>query len=208
MGSIYKVECLVNHKVYIGLTNISIQQRWTGHIGASFNPNHSDYDFSFHRAIRKYGIDNFIIEEIDQGKGEVLKEKEKYWIQVYDSYNSGYNETLGGDGQCKYDYDIIVDFYLSHHNSVTLTCQEFNIYDQVVYSALQSHNINYKALPKNKPRQSHNKKILLVEKNIIFNSMKEIDDYFGKMVHPNIRRCLNGGTKKAYGYHWKEIDDE
>ena len=36
--------------------------------------------------------------------------------------------------------------------------------------------------------------------------MKEIDDYFGKVVHPNIRRCLNGITKKAYGYKWEEID--
>ena len=24
----------------------------------------------------------------------------------------------------------------------------------------------------------------------------------------NIRRCLNGITKKAYGYTWKEIDEE
>ena len=31
--------------------------------------------------------------------------------------------------------------------------------------------------------------------------------YFGKTVHPNIRRCLNGITKKAYGYRWMEIED-
>lgn len=37
--------------------------------------------------------------------------------------------------------------------------------------------------------------------------MKEIDEYFGKQVHGNIRRCLNGITEKAYGYHWKEIDN-
>ena len=37
--------------------------------------------------------------------------------------------------------------------------------------------------------------------------MKEINDFFGKDVHGNIRRCLNGTTKKAYGYHWKEIKE-
>lgn len=37
--------------------------------------------------------------------------------------------------------------------------------------------------------------------------MTEIDKYFGKTVHPNIRRCLNGITKKAYGYSWREIED-
>lgn len=34
----------------------------------------------------------------------------------------------------------------------------------------------------------------------------DIDDYFGKVAHSNIRRCLKGVTKKAYGFTWKEID--
>lgn len=207
MGFIYKVTCKINNKKYIGLTNISINNRWSGHIGAAYNPNHPDYDFAFHRAIRKYGVDNFIIEEIDRGVGEELKEKEKYWIKYYNSYQEGYNETLGGDGQCKYDYEEIVDYYLENNNSLTKTCQYFNVYDQVVYSALKSQNVDYKKLSKPKERRKYAKKILLVEENIIFNSMKEIDDYFGKVAHPNIRRCLNGVTKKAYGYTWKEIDE-
>lgn len=35
--------------------------------------------------------------------------------------------------------------------------------------------------------------------------MNEIDKYFNKIVHSNIRRCLNGTTKKACGYTWKEV---
>jgi len=70
---------------------------------------------------------------------------------------------------------------------------------------LQSKDIDYKNLKNTKPKTIHNKKILLVEKNIIFNNMAEIDKYFNKQVHGNIRRCLNGTTKKAYGYTWKEI---
>ena len=37
--------------------------------------------------------------------------------------------------------------------------------------------------------------------------MKDIDNYFNKIVHPNIRRCLNGITKKAYGYTWRELEE-
>lgn len=37
--------------------------------------------------------------------------------------------------------------------------------------------------------------------------MSEIDKYFNKQVHGNIRRCLDGITKKAYGYHWKIIKE-
>ena len=138
----------------------------------------------------------------------MLLEREKYWIKYYDSYNNGYNATLGGDGQLKYNYDDIVNYYLTHNFSVIKTCQYFHIYDQVVYSALKSKNIDYKNLKNYSSKQKYNKKILLVEKNMIFNSMKEIDEYFNKTVHQNIRRCLNGITKKAYGYTWKEIDEE
>lgn len=51
-------------------------------------------DTHFARAIRKYGKDNFIIEEIDSAKTQnELNEKEQYWIQYYNSVNDGYNET-------------------------------------------------------------------------------------------------------------------
>lgn len=38
--------------------------------------------------------------------------------------------------------------------------------------------------------------------------MTEIDNFLGKRAHGNIRRALNGITKKAYGYTWKEIEDD
>ena len=51
-------------------------------------------DTHFARAIRKYGKDNFIIEEIDSAfSQEELNQKEQYWIQYYNSIKEGYNET-------------------------------------------------------------------------------------------------------------------
>lgn len=208
MGYIYMVTCKINNKKYIGKTESEVAYRWKQHCRDSFLESHGDYNFPFHRAIRKYGIENFIVKCIDKSEDkEELKEKEKYWIQHYDTFNNGYNATLGGDGQTKYNYDEIVNYYLSNNFSITETCKHFQIYDQVVYCALKSKNINYKVLSNTKEKKSPTKKrILLVEKNIIFNNMAEINRYFGKVVHPNIRRCLNGITKKAYGFTWKEID--
>ena len=211
MGYIYKITCKDTKKIYIGKTESTVQGRWKEHCRAAFLESHGDYNFPFHRAIRKYGINNFTIETIDiSSDPEELKEKEKYWINFYNSYYDGYNATLGGDGNCKYDYEEIVNYYLNHGNSITLTCQHFNIYDQVVYTALKSKNINYKNLPKQQCFNKRRKrtKILCIELNIIFNSMSEINKYFNKSVHPNIRRCLNGTTKKAYGYTWKEVIDD
>lgn len=210
MGYIYKITNLINKHNYIGQTSISIEERFKQHCYNSFNhkKGKDEYDYPLHRAIRKYGVDNFEISLIEECNDDLLNEKEIYYIKKYHGYDDGYNATLGGDGNKRYNYDKIVEFFLNHDNSLIETCKYFNIYDQVVYSALKSKNIDYKILTSNKPKQKYNKKIRLVETGQIFNSMSEIDKFFNKQVHGNIRRCLNGITEKAYGYHWEEIDNE
>lgn len=209
MKEIYKATCKTTRQIYIGKTEISTQQRWKQHCTTANLPSHGDYNFPFHRAIRKYGKEDFILEIIDTAdSSEELNEKEKYWINYYDSYNNGYNASLGGDGHLKYNYDDIVNFYLQNGNSLVKTCQHFKIYDQVIYTALKSKNIDYKNLKSlSSPRRYINKKIYCVELDKTFDTMKEINKFFNKDVHGNIRRCLNGVTKKAYGYHWKEIEE-
>jgi len=49
-----------------------------------------------YKAFNKYGIENFTFEEIEQVDNSILDEREKYWIEYYDSYFNGYNSTLGG----------------------------------------------------------------------------------------------------------------
>lgn len=54
-----------------------------------------------HKAMRKYGFDNFICEVIEECHSlDNLYSREKYWIGYYDSTNNktGYNISLGGDG--------------------------------------------------------------------------------------------------------------
>lgn len=211
MGYIYKITNKINNTIYIGQTRNSIHRRWLDHCKSAFNQKDKDYNQPLHSALRKYGKDNFIIEQIEECPNETLNNKEIYWISYYNSYYNGYNASLGGDGHTKYNYDDIVNYYLQNNYSLLKTCQYFSIYDQVVYTALRSKGIDYKALTetiKNKNRIKYNNYILLVEKNLVFKTMKDIDIYFQKTAHPNIRRCLNGITKKAYNYHWKEISKE
>ena len=208
MGYIYKITNKQNGNIYIGQTRIDVIGRWKTHCNISYNQNSEEYHFALHKAIRKYGVEGFSVDTIEECPDDKLNERERFWIAYYDSYNNGYNESLGGDGHSKYNYDDIVNYYLSHNFSLKDTCAHFQIYDQVVYSALKNKNINYKNLPRKREGiKKVGKKILLVEKNIVFNNMAEIDKYFGKKAHPNIRRCLNGVTKKAYGYTWKELDE-
>ena len=87
---IYKVTNKINGKVYID-QSVDIGRRWHQHITA-------EDDIYFHKAIQKYGIENFEWEVIEQCKKKDLDEREIYWIEYYDSFNKGYNRTKGGDG--------------------------------------------------------------------------------------------------------------
>ena len=87
---IYKVTNKINGKVYIG-QSVDIGRRWREHMTAKD-------DIYFHKAIQKYGVDNFIWEVIEKCKKSELDEREIYWIEYYDSFNKGYNCTKGGDG--------------------------------------------------------------------------------------------------------------
>lgn len=89
---IYKVLNKINGKVYIGQTTQNLKTRWSQH-----KYNSKNGSCKINRAIRKYGIENFEIQEIDNGNCiEELNKKEEFYIKKYDSINYGYNIRSGG----------------------------------------------------------------------------------------------------------------
>lgn len=110
MPYIYKITNNINGKIYIGKTNFTIEKRWKEHC--------SDYKREtfqkrpLYLAMKKYGIENFSIEEIEQIETpELAVEREKYWIEYFGSFKNGYNVTIGGDGKTYIDYDLVVTTY-------------------------------------------------------------------------------------------------
>lgn len=101
MIGIYKIENMLNHHVYIGQST-NIKERWQEHqrngIAGEDANNKVWYNYPIYRAIRKYGLDNFEFTVLEETSLEQLNERERYWINYYDSYNNGYNATTGGDG--------------------------------------------------------------------------------------------------------------
>lgn len=99
---IYKITNLINNKCYIGKSS-NIEKRFEYH--KTRYDEEREWNKLLYKAIRKYGINNFsfeIIEEIKNYTEKEANQKEKYWIDYYKSYckdkNQGYNETRGGDG--------------------------------------------------------------------------------------------------------------
>lgn len=110
MAYIYLISNDINNKLYVGKTVSTIDTRYNKHISEAFTQ-HSDY--AIHRAMRKYGINHFKVTEVENCSLEEVSKREKYWIKYYDSYNNGYNETQGGEGNLKYDYEIIYSLFIS-----------------------------------------------------------------------------------------------
>ena len=93
-GKIYKYTNLINGKIYIGQTKQTLEQRDYKH---QIQLNDNTY---FHRAMKKYGRDNFSLELIeDHIPFNQLNEKEKFYIDFFESFyttGKGYNLTQGG----------------------------------------------------------------------------------------------------------------
>ena len=95
MVGIYKITNQLNGKVYIG-QSVNIEQRWKRHKQEVKNGNKT---YKLYNAIRKYGIENFSFEVLEECLRDELNEKEIYYIKKYNSYCNGYNSTLGGQGK-------------------------------------------------------------------------------------------------------------
>ena len=84
MIGIYKIENLINHKVYIG-QSIHIERRWKEHCFPSTKSIISN-------AIKKYGKENFSFQIIEECSENDLDEKERFYIQKFDCIvPKGYN---------------------------------------------------------------------------------------------------------------------
>lgn len=95
---IYRALNKINGKSYIGLTTLTLGERKHKHWLNSRNPDKNKKQ-AFYLAINKYGWDNFEWQEICSAlTKEDLAKLEIDFIKEYDTYNNGYNNTLGGEG--------------------------------------------------------------------------------------------------------------
>lgn len=93
---IYKLTSLINGKSYIGKsTNVKkrIQDHFKSVVGIQ-----SIADQTVHHAIRKEGFWNWTIEIVIYAEKDKLNELEKFYIEIFDTQNYGYNRNAGGGG--------------------------------------------------------------------------------------------------------------
>lgn len=134
MYTIYKVTNTLNNKVYIGQTKQTLAKRWYGHMLDARTRSETTHKYHFLRALNKYTKDVWKIEPIVENVPDYFVNAfEKYWINYYDSYNNGYNSTIGGEqppimvGTANPVYNSnTYTFYHKEYEEFTGTIAEFN----------------------------------------------------------------------------------
>ena len=125
MGYIYKITNNINGKMYIGKTERSVNIRYKEHLR---NINKYCDSIPLYKALKKYGKENFTIEQIEECSNDLLDQREIYWISTLDTYHNGYNCTIGGEGGIK-DYHEHINEIIFRYNKgerLDLLCKEFH----------------------------------------------------------------------------------
>ena len=91
---IYKITNLLTEQAYIG-QSVNVADRWKQHCKCGLGIDASTTN-KLYNAMQKYGVWNFSFELLEQvHQRNLLNEKEKFWIDMYQSNKFGYNSTKG-----------------------------------------------------------------------------------------------------------------
>ena len=212
MAYIYQITNDINGKIYIGKTEFSIEKRFKEHCQDAFKDRNEKRPL--YAAMRKYGIEHFHIELIEETDNP--EEREVFWIENKRSFKNGYNATIGGDGKKYIDYDLVISTYKEVKNAVHVA-EMLGIHPDSVYNILKANNISSLYSSENSPNKELQGKIcgMFSTNDELLKSFSTIKDAARYIIQENISKdnikgisshisqVCNGKRKSAYGYHWK-----
>ena len=206
MPFIYCITNKINGKQYVGKTSLTIQQRFMEHISDSQRSRCNKrplYD-----AFNKYGISNFIVEELEEVKNdEEACIREQYWIKKLGTFHNGYNVTYGGDGKRLYDYEQLAKSY-QKYQSVKKVAEIFHCDEKPIRLACKEYGIQIQIAPNKKQIKRTDpltKEIKIYES--ITDAARDIPNKEVEKARKNISRALNT-QRLGYGYKFEYIDAE
>lgn len=217
-GYIYKYTS-PSGKCYIGQTINSLKERAKSLI----NGNGYKKCTVFWKAIKKYGWSNFKVEILEEVKVDLLNDKEKYYILLFNSLiPNGYNLTIGGEsGKTKevYVYSAQNGNFIEHYSSLTEASMNTNVPIETISSILninsprkQAHNLIFtdSYVPKydvtNLSRKNYHKVFVYDKKGNYLNSYESINSAAKALniADSSIRKCFNGLSNHVRGYQFRD----
>ena len=192
-GFIYKITNKLNNKVYIGQTIQKPIERFYQHCAKKCDK--YILNMVIHKAIFKYGKDNFTFEVIEEVPKQQLNEREEYWIKYYNSYTDGYNSTKGGQKGNKpfknIDNKAIIEQY-QQGKSLRTIGKMFNIDKATVKSILIRNNIKLRTTRTYKLSQEDRANIILdveqgLPRNTIISKWNISKSYLSQLINSQRR---------------------
>ena len=211
VGEIYKITNTINGKVYIGQTAYNHLVRWETHIQDFYNLK----DSILYRAMRKHGVENFVIERLEECENEYLDAKEIYYIQKHNSYKEGYNATLGGGGQRHdpFDGEKVLALWAEGLNLTDISGATKNniqtIRDFLCSSGVPDIDLFYRG------KRVSVRQVCCIDFKTreileVYPSIKEAGEALGRSL-ASIGLTCQGRKESAHGYfwrYWEEVSQE
>ena len=212
MGYIYCITNLINEKKYVGKTTYSITKRFQEHCKDSKKERCERRPL--YNAMNKYGIENFVVEELIECPNDELDSYEKMYIEKLQTYgHNGYNATKGGDGSILFDYDKIIETY-ALGGTMTECAAKMHCSVDTVKKVLTINNIPIRhnrrgcCSDPTKVEQYSLEGVFIKEwESITLAAHWLVDNGYAKTynsgVKQKIRLCMRGENKTAYKFIWK-----
>ena len=210
-GTIYKITNLINNKKYIGQTINTISHRFNQHINDAMRKKGCPY---LGKAIRKYGIDNFIVEAVEENiPYDLLNNREIYWIAYYHTNDSnyGYNLTRGGNLTCV-SISVEDENYINELWDIgksigfisEITNHSVNTIDRVLQNNLSYSEFEARKRGSTKATPVCQYDLLgkfITQYNTLFDAANAVQGNYQCIG----QACINKTV--AYGYQWRHAND-
>ena len=198
-GLIYSITCKVNGKRYVGQTIKKESERWREHIKECKTQSHRP----LYKAINKYGPGMFTIRVLEDNiEYDNLSAREIYWIEQFDSYNSGYNLTTGGEQ----NYTIREDVKEKISQTMRGVCKSEEHISKM-RDSLKRNNIGFTVTGDVKHLR---RKIKRIDTNtgevVVYESLTDACNKLG-LKTGNLSRAIKNGYFTG-GYKWEKIDNK
>lgn len=112
ISGVYLIKNKIDGKCYVGVS-VDIKNRWRQHKSAISRQNNC---VKIANAIRYHGLDSFEFSVIEQCSKHQFDEKERFWIEKYNSVLYGYNLTNGGNYRKSLSFETKKKMSDSHKN--------------------------------------------------------------------------------------------
>lgn len=197
MVGIYKIENKINGKIYIGQSK-NIQKRWEEHKSCQ-KPN-----AILTIAFQKYGISNFDFSVIEECQQDELDEREKYWIQYYNSFEDGYNLTRGGNSGFYYDIYSVWETFQKTQN-IAKTAKIIGCHKTTARNIIHAFGVNLEEQQFAKPVLKINPTTLQIIAE--YPSVREAAEA-NHISRAAITKVINGRGISSNGFLWRTKDSD